>query len=147
MVSLRSACLATALIAAHASAPAAVARDMLPGPVPAEVVEVIDGDTIRVRAHIWLGQAVETAVRLHGINAPELRGDCERERRLAAAAKDYLARRLVGRAVRLRNIQQDKYGGRVVAQVDDDEGHNLGEELVAAGLARPYDGGNRGKWC
>lgn len=136
-----------AVIGIHAPTPAALARDTLPGPVPAEVVEVIDGDTIRVRAHIWLGQAVETAVRLNGINAPELRGDCEQERRLAAAAKDYLARRLIGRAVRLRDIQQDKYGGRVVAQVDDAEGRDLGEELVAAGLARPYGGGKRGKWC
>ena len=28
----------------------------IPGPVPAHVLHVVDGDTVRVRAHIWLGQ-------------------------------------------------------------------------------------------
>ena len=32
------------------------AGDVVPGPVPARVVAVIDGDTITVRARIWLGQ-------------------------------------------------------------------------------------------
>ena len=126
---------------------ASVARESLPGPVPAEVVEVIDGDTLKVRAHIWLGQAVETSVRLDGINAPELKGDCAAERRLAAAAKDYLARRLADGAVSLRDITYDKYGGRVVARVDDAAGRDLAAELVAAGFALPYDGGKRGTWC
>ena len=31
------------------------AGEMLPGPIPAEIVSVVDGDTISVRAHIWLG--------------------------------------------------------------------------------------------
>ncbi len=31
------------------------AQDRLAGPVPAEVLSVIDGDTIEVRAVIWLG--------------------------------------------------------------------------------------------
>lgn len=136
-------CAALVLLAFRPSA----AGELLPGPVPAEVMEVIDGDTVRVRAHIWLGQAVETAVRLSGINAPELRGECEVERRLARKAKDFLSRRLAGHTVRLRDITYDKYGGRVVARIDDSEGRNLGEELVAAGLARLYDGGKRRPWC
>ena len=35
------------------------AKDVLAGPVPAEVVRVVDGDTLLVRAEIWLGQTVE----------------------------------------------------------------------------------------
>lgn len=134
------------LVLLSAASPAG-AREMLRGPVPAEVLEVIDGDTVRVRAHIWLGQAVETAVRLQGVNAPELRGDCDGERRLARAARDYLATLVAGRNVQLRDIAQDKYGGRVVARMDDAEGRDLGEALIAAGYARPYDGGARGTWC
>src|SRR5690606_16495125 len=134
------------LICAAAAKPAGTG-ETLPGPVPADVVRVIDGDTLKVRAHIWIGQAVETAVRLQGINAPELRGDCEAERRLAAAARDYLARLVAGGKVRLRDIAQDKYGGRVVARIDDPSGRDIGAALVAAGLARPYDGGKRHKWC
>jgi endonuclease YncB( thermonuclease family) len=123
------------------------AREELAGPIPAEIVEVIDGDTVKLRAHIWLGQEVETAVRLAGINAPELRGDCDAERRLAAAARDYLVTLLAGGAVSLRDIAYDKYGGRVVAQVSDATGRDLGTALIAAGYARPYDGGKRAAWC
>ena len=30
--------------------------EIVPGPIPARIVRVIDGDTIVVRARIWLGQ-------------------------------------------------------------------------------------------
>ncbi len=40
------------------AAPAGLAQagERLAGPVPAEVVAVIDGDTLEVSAHIWLGR-------------------------------------------------------------------------------------------
>ena len=83
--------LSSLLLAAAPLAPPALA-EMLPGPVPAAVIEVIDGDTVRVRARVWLGQDVETAVRIAGIDTPELRGaDCDAERRLAEAARDHHA--------------------------------------------------------
>jgi endonuclease YncB( thermonuclease family) len=123
------------------------AREELAGPIPAEIVEVIDGDTVKLRAHIWLGQEVEISVRLAGIDTPELRGDCDAERHLALQARDYLATLLAGATVSLRDVAYDKYGGRVVAQVSDAAGHDLGTALVAAGYARLYDGGKRAAWC
>lgn len=139
--------LAAMLLALLAAPSAAGAREELAGPIPADIVEVIDGDTVRLRAHIWLGQEVETSVRLAGINAPELKGDCDAERKLALRARDYLATLLDGGNVSLRDIAYDKYGGRVVAQVTDAAGRDLGTALVAAGYARPYDGGKRAAWC
>ena len=139
--------LAAVLLVLLAAPSSTGAREELAGPIPAEVVEVIDGDTVRLRAHIWLGQEVETAVRLAGINAPELKGDCDAERQLARQARDYLAILLAGATVSLRDIAQDKYGGRVVARIDDAAGRDLGAALLAAGLARPYDGGKRAAWC
>ena len=70
------------LALAQAAAPLARADDAaLPGPVPAELVSVIDGDTIAVRAHIWPGHVVETRVRLDGVDTPEIRRPaCEAER-------------------------------------------------------------------
>ena len=59
-----------------AVAPAAGAEDILTGPVPAVVEDVIDGDTLRVRARIWLGQDLAIYVRLAGVDAPEVRGSC-----------------------------------------------------------------------
>jgi endonuclease YncB( thermonuclease family) len=122
-------------------------RDVLAGPVPAEVVSILDGDTIVVRAHIWLGQDVDTHVRLTGIDAPELHGKCARERQLAAAARDYLTQQLVERRVTLSEVQVDKYGGRVRARVTTDQGKDVADALLRAGFARPYGGGTRKPWC
>ncbi|MDW7556454.1 nuclease [Azospirillum brasilense] len=119
----------------------------LPGPIPAEVLEVLDGDTLLVRATIWLGQVVETHVRVDGLDAPEMRARCPRERELAETARDH-ARRLIGAApVRLLDIQPDKYGGRVRARVLTIGGDDLSAALIEAGLARPYHGERRQPWC
>ena len=121
-------------------------KDVLPGPIPADVVEVVDGDTLRVRAHIWLGQVVETRVRLTGIDAPEMQGSCEAERQAASRARTRLAQLAGSRRVMLEDIQPDKFGGRVLARVHGPNG-DLGRDLIANGFARPYAGSNRGKWC
>ena len=71
-----SALLTCVFLSSHAQA-----AEPLPGPVPAEVVDIIDGDTVTVRARIWPGQFVETRVRLRGVDTPEIRRpDCEAER-------------------------------------------------------------------
>jgi len=132
-----------------AALPSSVARpkvSAMPGPVEARVLDVVDGDTLRVAARVWLGQDVETLVRIAGIDAPELHGKCARERAMAQAAKDLLAGRL-GRTVRLRDISNGKYAGRVVARVELSEGADAAAILLDAGLARPYGGGARRPWC
>ncbi|MBZ8134937.1 thermonuclease family protein [Afifella sp. IM 167] len=119
----------------------------LPGPYRAEVERVVDGDTLAVRARIWLGQDVEVLVRLRGIDAPELRARCAAEREMAEAARAALAR-LVGEAgVTISMIEEDKYGGRVVADVARADGENLSALLRASGHARAYAGGPRKPWC
>jgi endonuclease YncB( thermonuclease family) len=128
-------------------APTTRAADTLPGPVPAEIVAVVDGDTISVRAHIWLGQEVATLVRLAGIDAPELKGECESERARARAAREYLERAVAGGPVMLGQIRYEKYAGRVMAKVATADGADLSERMVAAGFARLYDGGKRLPWC
>lgn len=118
----------------------------LPGPVPAEVVEVIDGDTIAVRAHIWPGHSVETRVRLAGVDTPEVRRpDCEAERALGHEAARAVAGLLPpGRAVSLYEIELGSFAGRVVARLQLDDGEDLGAWLSARGLAQPY---GRSDWC
>jgi len=128
------------------------AGDSLTGPLPAQVISVLDGDTVEVRVHIWLGQNVSTRVRLAGIDAPELKGKCDRERDLARRARAYLLARLDpaaagAGAVRLWEVRYGKYAGRVLARVETLDGRDLGQGLVAAGLARPYDGRRRASWC
>ncbi len=146
---LRAAWVLWALVAA---APAARAGEILAGPVPAVVDEVVDGDTLRVRVRIWLGQNVVTQVRLAGVDAPELRGACVPERELAHRARAFVASRLgdggaAEARVRLRDVRHGKFARRVVARVETAAGVDLSAALLAAGLARPYDGGRRASWC
>ena len=138
---------ALALFAILISAPARAA-EVLAGPVSATVLEVIDGDTITVQARIWLGQAIETRVRLAGIDTPELRGNCPAERELAARARDRLAESLSDGQVVLTEIRYGTYAGRVVARISTTDTPDIAGSLIAAGMARPYGGrGARPDWC
>ncbi len=128
------------------------AVEVLSGPVPATVIEVVDGDTVKVRARIWLGQDLSTRVRLAGIDAPELSGGCTRERALAVRARMFLVDQLAAGdggpvEVRLLDVRYGKYARRVVARMETAAAVDLGAALIAAGLARPYDGGQRPSWC
>lgn len=129
-----------------ATAPAG-ARDVIAGPVSGRVLGVLDGDTIAVRLHIWIGQDIETHVRLAGIDTPEMKGKCRAERDMAAKAREELAALLVAGDVNLSNIRLEKYAGRVLADAANGEGVNLAAHLKDKGLARAYGGKKRLGWC
>lgn len=120
---------------------------VLPGPFVAEILDVVDGDTIEARVTIWLGQQVTTRVRLRGIDTPELSSECAEERRLARAAREALREILApGRAL-LVNVGHDKYGRRVLAGLRTGESSDVAGLMLARGLARAYAGGRRTGWC
>lgn len=138
---------ALAMLAGCVAATSALADGPVAGPVDAEVVRVIDGDTIAVRAHIWPGLVAQRTIRLAGIDAPELDARCPTESDLALRARDHLAELLaVGRA-RLMDVKDDKYGGRAMARIVTEDGTDIGQALVRAGLARPMSDGRRKSWC
>ena len=89
---------------------------VLPQEIPARVIRIVDGDTIYVQAQIWIGQTIETLVRIEGIDTPELKGRCEREKEQANAAKAALVALTKNAEVILHDIRADKYGGRVDAE-------------------------------
>ncbi|MFN3658611.1 MAG: thermonuclease family protein [Pseudolabrys sp.] len=128
------------------SRPAPAAGNLRSGH-PAEVLRVFDGDTFEARVRIWPGMDVTTRVRLRGIDTPEMKGQCEDERTKAAAAREALSRILSEGGVGVWRIGQDKYGGRVDADVSTQRTADVGEALIARGLARRYDGGRRDGWC
>ncbi len=112
----------------------------------AEVLNVIDGDTIRVRAHMWPGQKWEGNIRLFGIDTPELRGSaCPAEKAQGILARDTLVS-LVPPRVLLANIQFGKFAGRYVATVMDGD-QALSHILMKNGVGRPYFKGKRKTWC
>lgn len=151
----RYAPLAAAVLLSIVFAPGALGARMdkrLQGPVQAVVERVVDGDTLTVRARIWLGQEIRVNVRIARIDTPELSSRCPRERALAGQARELLHTILYAGAqtepiIWLRDIDQDKYGGRVLARVTSGNGSDIAETLVAAGLAQSYNGGKRTDWC
>lgn len=117
------------------------------GPIEARVIKVRDGDTVEVAAFVWPQQTIEIAVRLRGIDAPELRGACDAERKAAVAARDRLRDLLSSGTVQLHAVAGDKYFGRVLAALSTDGHSDVATTLIAEGLVDPYDGGRRHDWC
>ncbi len=142
-----AAVLVTAVVITYVPASASKLPDNIPGPVRAKIIRVIDGDTVVVRAHIWLGQEIETTVRLFGIDAPELRGRCLAESDIARKARDFLTDLLASGDVLLRDIRLGKYARRVVARMEAADGRDCASALIGIGLGRAYGGGKRMSWC
>ena len=116
------------------------------GPVLALVLLVNDGDTFKARIEVWPGVEVVTAVRLRGIDTPEIKGKCQAEKDRAIAARELLRQLLAAGRVELREVELDKYAGRVDATVLV-EGIPVAEALINERLARRYTGGARQGWC
>jgi endonuclease YncB( thermonuclease family) len=116
--------------------------------IVSEVTSVYDGDTFRVNLAGYppiVGERI--GIRVNGIDTPEIRGECEAEKTLARQAKEMTVTALRGaKTIELRHMKRGKYF-RIVADVYVD-GNSLGDALVDAGLAVPYDGGTKTKeWC
>lgn len=126
--------------------------ERLNGPIPAKVIHVVDGDTLKVRAQIWLHQSINISVRLRGIDAPELDGNCATERILAQQAHNRLNTLVSAQGksglVNLKNISSGKYSGRVIATVETMQGMSVGDVLLKEKVARPYKRRqSKSNWC
>lgn len=113
------------------------------------VVGIKDGDTIAVEIPGLPAGLNPVAVRLRGIDAPEMggRAKCAAERDLALRATGFTRLSIArGRRIEFAALDWDKYGGRIDAELWID-GISLADQLIAAGLARVYDGGKRTSWC
>ena len=116
--------------------------------VPAVVDYVVDGDTFAAAVNLDDDISVTVRVRILNIDTPEINGDCADEIEMAHRAKDRLMELLsVGGVVDLQNIKDDKYLGRIDANVILSDGRDVGRVLMGEGLARLYDGGKRQGWC
>lgn len=126
----------------------AEAPRVIRGPIPASVERVIDGDTIEVRADVWIGQQVVVRVRLAHVDTPELNARCETERVMAEAARKLVTDLIAGTRIELLNIRGGKYFGRVIADVRTADGFDLSDLVLQSGLGRPYHPrAARAPWC
>ncbi|MDB5594323.1 MAG: hypothetical protein JWM36_1284 [Hyphomicrobiales bacterium] len=121
------------------------------GPLPAEVLRTIDGDTFEARVRVWFGQEVHSSIRIRGFDAPERAAACPSEARGAQEATEMLRDILASGPVTLTDIAPDKYFGRVVSSVRvrlaDGIDTDVASLMLAAGQGRPYSGGHRESWC
>ena len=116
--------------------------------MPATVDYVFDGDTFAAIAHVDNDADVDVRVRLANVDTPEMHGDCESEIQRANAARRRLMQLVPrGTVVELKNIQDDKYIGRIDANVILPDGRDVGRVLIDEKHGRPYNGGKRKSWC
>ena len=120
-------------------APERVASAGFEGPVRADVVHVIDGDTFEANAQIWLGESIAVRVRIAGIDAPELHARCDDEYRRAQAARPG---RMAGEAA--GHVRIGKHALAVVAEIAprlvEIRRQLESEEKGAIAVGRPVDG-------
>ena len=111
-----------------------------------EITSVYDGDTFRANIEGFpaiIGERM--AIRIAGIDTPEMNDKNPKVKELAQLAKQFTVKRLrEGKHIVLKNIQRGKYF-RIVADVYID-GVSLADELIKAGLAKPYTGGKKPDW-
>jgi endonuclease YncB( thermonuclease family) len=101
----------------------------------ATVIDVVDGDTIRIRTG-----AGESTVRLVGIDAPERGHPSRRKEFMADEAAEALESLCRGKTVRLeRDLEEaDKYGRLLRYVATDDGSLPINREMVRRGMARVY---------
>ena len=116
--------------------------------VPAVVKYIVDGDTFSAGVKLQDDTVVSVRVRIRNVDTPELHGECVDEIVAANVAKNRLAELLpVDSVVELENVKDDKYLGRIDANVKDSRGRDVGKILIREKLGRAYNGGRRTGWC
>lgn len=112
-----------------------------------EVLRVYDGDTFFVNIKGWppiVGENI--GIRIRGIDTPEIRGKCPKEKELAVKARDFVNDLLSNASsIQLHNIERGKYF-RVIADVLVD-GIQLRAAIQESSFGRSYQGGSRRGWC
>lgn len=107
------------------------------------VARVVDGDTVDLAC---AGDGL-VRTRLMGFDTPEVFSpECDAERALGTRATKALERRVnASRDIHVTFRGTDRYGRRLARLTLD--GTDVAQPLIAAGLARAYEGGRRDGWC
>lgn len=107
------------------------------------IIKVRDGDTFMIDIpNIPDVFGKNIAVRIRGIDTPELNDSREEIRKISIQAKEELERLLLnGKKITLYNLGRDKYF-RLLASVKVDN-VDVSEYLIKKGLAKKYSGGKK----
>jgi len=107
-----------------------------------------DGDTCNAKMLGVPDTLKKIKIRINGIDTPEIKGKCEREKKLALEAKVFINDLIKNSTViYLKNMKWGKYGGRVVADLYIDK-RDYREYLEGKNFYVEYYGGKKIKdWC
>lgn len=113
----------------------------------ARYVRNYDGDTITVNLNcnepLFCNKM---SIRVNGVDTPEIRGKCSKEKLLGKKAKYYVKEKIKKSDLKLKNCKKGKYF-RLGCDVYYDD-ILLSQELIEQNLAVRYDGGKKTKnWC
>ena len=112
----------------------------------AEVIRIVDGDTVDLKFTLWPNLTYEERVRIHGIDTPE-----KRTSRACEKADGYLATALVetlipvGSTVEVEVLGFGKFG-RPLGNVKNSGGLDVAQTLILNNLAYPYFGEKKKVW-
>ena len=113
-------------------------------------VKITDGDTIKldVSKESPLIKKLGLSVRIKGIDTPEKGSEakCDKENALGQQATKFTTDLVGNKELLLSQVENDHYGGRIVANVKVG-GVDIAQELLKKGLARVYNGEKKKSWC
>lgn len=110
----------------------------------AQVLEVIDGDTLRI--NLDMGMCIKQTpkvFRLSGVNAPESRTSNKDEKKRGLAAKSYLQYLAPVDSwimIITDRDETEKYGRLFGRAFNEPGGASINDQMVAAGHCKPWDG-------
>ena len=122
-----------------------ILKDRAPfGPYRAIIKHVVDADSVDVLVDGGFNQYRYLTIRLAGVNAPELRGgDAASKARARAASVRVKALVAASPFCVIEPVPDALTFGRYVARITLSDGQDLGELLVAEGLAERVPGASQ----
>lgn len=115
----------------------------------AQVLDVVDGDTIDVMIDLGFDIMFRSRVRLAGIDTPESRTTDLAEKKMGLEAKEWLksqlhdAKKIV---IKTQKMDSSEKYGRILGDLwINDENISINAKAVALGYAWAYDGGTKVK--
>lgn len=107
----------------------------------AELIRVVDGDTIDLEVDQGLEVLRRLRFRLASINTDELHSPDPEKRKRAVEAKEFLENCFVGVVkitIKTYKDRKEKYGRYLVDIFVNDDPESLNQKLLNVGLADPY---------
>ena len=115
-------------------------KKFIPPITGGRVIACYDGDTITIASKLPYknSELYKFAVRINGIDCPEIRSKNKNEKKCAYIAKNKIEDLLLNKIIKLENVNTEKYG-RLLADVIINN-ISVGDWLLEQNLAVKYEG-------